>query len=336
MLSGSQYTSLIPEAFMNRNGIPLNTQTVNEFKFDPNDPYYYYNYSKNSNWVDEITRTGYVMDHNLSMTGGGSKAKYFTSVGYLNQDGVTIGTYLKRLTARINLDYDVSDRINIRTDVSYATTDNNRNYAENLRDVAYRKMPNMSIYEYDEYGNLTPNYFSPFSNIQGQYNGLSGNKVSGTVNPVAMANAAINKVLQERIIPKFFIRYSIIPRTLVATVDVQFDMNSTKSKSFLPQTATGLPWTNTNVNLAYDGDNDNFNVQTKSSLVWTPRFENKNHNFTGLVNMMTYDGTSVSYQARTSNTPSSELQDPLFHPALTVPAPTCRHAPIKRPMPTFW
>lgn len=310
MLSGSQYTSLIPEAFMNRNGIPLNTQTVNEFKFDPNDPYYYYNYSKNSNWVDEITRPGYVMDHNLSMTGGGSKAKYFTSVGYLNQDGVTVGTYLKRLTARINLDYDVSDRINIRTDVSYATTDNNRNYAENLRDVAYRKMPNMSIYEYDEYGNLTPNYFSPFSNIQGQYAGLSNNKVSGTVNPVAMANAAINKVLQERIIPKFFMRYSIIPRTLVATVDVQFDMSSTKSKSFLPQTATGLPWTNTNVNLAYDGDNDNFNVQTKSSLVWTPQFENKNHNFTGLVNMMTYDGTSVSYQARTSNTPSSELQDP--------------------------
>src|SRR5690606_40351249 len=64
---------------------------------------------------------------------------------------------------------------------------------------------------------LTPNYFSPFSNIQGSY--------SGTYNPVAMANSAINKILQERIIPKFYIRYSIIPRRLVATVDVQFDMS---------------------------------------------------------------------------------------------------------------
>ncbi|MGC4234181.1 MAG: SusC/RagA family TonB-linked outer membrane protein, partial [Niabella sp.] len=302
MLNGSQYSALIPEAYMNRNGIPLNTQTVNEFKFDPNDPFYYYNYSQNTNWIDEITQTGYIHDHNLSMTGGGNKAKYYTSVGYLNQHGVTVGTYLNRISARVNLDYDVSDRISIRTDVSYAITDNNRNYNDNLRNISYRKMPNMSIYEYDEYGNLTPNYFSPAANIQGQY--------SSTYNPVAMANSAINKVLQERIIPKFNMRYAIVPRRLVATVDVQFDMSSTKSKRFLPQTATGLPWTNTNVNLAYDGDNDNFNVQTKSSLVWTPEFKNTNHNFTGLINMMTYDGNGVSYQAQTSNTPSSELQDP--------------------------
>jgi len=31
MLTGDQYSMLIPEAFMNRNGVPLNTQTVKEF-----------------------------------------------------------------------------------------------------------------------------------------------------------------------------------------------------------------------------------------------------------------------------------------------------------------
>ncbi|QEC74126.1 hypothetical protein FSB73_23115 [Arachidicoccus ginsenosidivorans] len=70
MLTGSQYSSLIPEEYMNTNGIPLNTQTVNEFKYDPNDPYYYYNYSNNTNWIDAISRSGNTQDHNISMSGG--------------------------------------------------------------------------------------------------------------------------------------------------------------------------------------------------------------------------------------------------------------------------
>src|SRR4029079_8937104 len=134
-------------------------------------------------------QTGVTVDNNISLTGGGEKARYYASLGYLNQTGTTIGTYLKRISTRINLDYIVSDRIRFKSDFSYSNTDNNRNFAINLRDVAYRKMPNMSIYEYDEFGNLSGNYFSPANNIQGQYLGLnSKSELQGTINPVAMAN----------------------------------------------------------------------------------------------------------------------------------------------------
>jgi TonB-linked SusC/RagA family outer membrane protein len=302
MLNGKQYSNLIPEEYMNRNGIPLNTQTVNEFKFDPNDPYYYYNYSNNTNWIDAISRTGSTQDHNISMTGGGAKARYYTSLGYTNQKGITVGTDLSRITTRVNLDYNVSDRITFRSDLSYAHTSNSKNYSDGVRSIAYIKMPNMGIYEYDEYGNLTPNYFSPNANIQGQY--------SGTYNPVAMAYTATNKVITERIIPKFNLQYQLQPNVWTATFDVQFDINNMKNKSFLPQVATGRPWTENTVNVAYDGDNDGFNVQTKSSLVYTPQIKNSKHTFTGLFNVMTYDNKSVSYQAKTTNTASSDLQDP--------------------------
>jgi TonB-linked SusC/RagA family outer membrane protein len=310
MLDGFKYSDLIPEAYMNRNGIPLNLQTVNEFKFDPNNPYYYYNYSNNTNWVDAISRTGFTHDHNISMTGGGAKARYYASLGYLDQKGITVGTDLRRISTRINLDYIVSQRISIRTDLSYSHTTNNKNYADNVRNIAYKKMPNMGIYEYDEYGNITPNYFSPFSNIQGFFQGISKGDIQGTVNPVAMANAGKNYVITDRVIPKFNIQYTIKPQVLTAMVDVQFDINSLKNKSFLPQIATGNPWTASTVNVAFDGDNDGFNVQTKTSLIYNPRIENSKHTFTGLFNVMTYDGKSVAYQARTSNTPSSDLQDP--------------------------
>ncbi|MES2881858.1 MAG: TonB-dependent receptor plug domain-containing protein, partial [Bacteroidota bacterium] len=246
MLNGDQYSTLIPEIFMNRNGSTLNTQSAREFNYDPNDPYWFHNYSNNTNWVDAISQNGYLQDHTVSMSGGGEKARYFASIGYFNQSGTTIGTSLNRINTRINLDYTISEKIKIFTSIAYTHTNQNRNYADNLREVAYRKMPNMSIYEYDELGNKTPNFFSPASNIQGAYFGLDNkNKVIGTVNPVAMATMAKYNVLGERIVPRFQVDYSFIKSIFKATFDVQFDINNTQNSSFLPQVASGRPNTET-------------------------------------------------------------------------------------------
>lgn len=311
MLSGDQYSTLIPEEYMNSTGTPLNTQTIKEFQYDPNDPYWYNNYSKNTNWIKAITQTGVTQDHNISMTGGGEKARYYASLGYLDQKGTTIGTYLKRISTRINLDYIVSERIRFKSDLSYSFTDNNRNFALNLRDLAYRKMPNMSIYEYDEYGKLSGNYFTPATNIQGQYLGISSsNNVSGTSNPVALANDAKYNIISQRVTPHFNLQYEILKKVLMATFDVQFDINNNKNNSFLPQTATGRPWTEPSVNRAYDGDIDVFNVQSKTNLVYTPTFKNPNHSLISFVSLSTYDNKYVSQEILTSNTASSVLQDP--------------------------
>jgi TonB-linked SusC/RagA family outer membrane protein len=312
MLSGDQYSTLIPEEYMNATGAPLNTQNVKEFQYDPNDPYWYNNYSKNTDWIKAITQTGVTQDHNISMTGGGEKARYYVSMGYLDQKGTTIGTYLKRISNRINLDYIVSERIRFRSDFSYSYTDNNRNFAPNLRDLAYRKMPNMSIYEYDEYGNLSGNYFTPPNNIQGQYLGIINSKgeIGGTTNPVAMARDAKNNIISQRVTPHFNLQYEILKKVLTATFDVQFDINNNKNNTFLPQTGTGRPWTEPSVNRAYDGDIDVFNVQTKTNLVYTPNFKSAKHKLISFLSYMTYDNKYVSQEVLTSNTASSVLQDP--------------------------
>jgi TonB-linked SusC/RagA family outer membrane protein len=312
MLSGDQYSTLIPEAFMNATGTPLNTQNVKEFQYDPNDPYWYNNYSKNTDWIKAITQNGLTQDHNISMTGGGEKARYYASLGYLNQKGTTVGTYLNRISTRINLDYIVSERIRFKSDLSYSYTDNNRNFAPNIRDLAYRKMPNMSIYEYDEFGNLSGNYFTPANNIQGQYLGIINSKgeIGGTTNPVALAKDAKNNIISQRITPHFNLQYEILKKVLMATFDVQFDINNNKNNSFLPQTATGRPWTESSVNRAYDGDIDVFNVQSKTNLVYTPNFKNQKHKVISFVSFNTYDNKYVSQEILTSNTASSVLQDP--------------------------
>ena len=129
MLNGNQYSTLIPEIFMNRNGSTLNTLlNSREFNYDPNDPYWYYNYSNNVNWIDAISRQGYLHDHTIAMSGGGEKARYYASLGYFDQLGNTLGTSFKRINTRINLDYTISERLKIYTSIAYTHTDQSRNY----------------------------------------------------------------------------------------------------------------------------------------------------------------------------------------------------------------
>jgi TonB-linked SusC/RagA family outer membrane protein len=302
LLNGDQYSTLIPEMYMNRDGLPLDINANKEFSYDPNDPVMYYNYSRNSDWIKAITQIGYSQDHNVSMQGGGEKARYYASVGYVNEMGTTVGTGLDRITAKINLDYNVSDRIRFRTDITYTHVNTDFNYTGSIRSVAYNKMPNMSIYQYDEYGNLTPNYFSPSANIQGQY--------SSTYNPLAMALVGINHQLGERITPKFQLQYSLIPNSvLTGTFDVQFDVNNSKTQTFLPQLATGRPTNETSVNRATDSDGDGFNIQTKTNLIFQPKLK-EGHAFQALLSLQSNDSRSVSHNVATTNTASDILQDP--------------------------
>ncbi|SHG47061.1 TonB-linked outer membrane protein, SusC/RagA family [Flavobacterium fluvii] len=307
MLNGDQYSQLIPEEFMNRNGVPLNTLNVKEFQYDPQDVYFYKNYSQNTDWIDAISQTGLTNEHNLALSGGGEKASYYTSVSYFNSRGVTIGTGLERISTRLNLDYRVSSRIKFKTDLSYSHSYTKRNYVntkdnqDKLRGVAYVKMPNMSIYEYNEMGELTPNYFSPPSNVQGTY--------PGTYNPVALAEYAINDQITQRIVPHFNVNVDIIPRTLMSTFDLQFDYNSTKTKDFLPQNATGRPFTETVVNRASDSDGDSSSIITKTNIVYTPQLGEK-HSLMTILSLQTNDSRYASHRALTSNTASSILTDP--------------------------
>lgn len=309
MLSGDQYSQLIPEAFMNRTGTPLNTVGIKEFQYDPQEVYYYKNYGNNTDWTDAITQTGATGEYNLSMQGGGERARYYSSVGYYNSKGVTKGTAYERLNGRLNLDYVVSDRIRFKADISYTHTDTDRNYVnsfgtsdkDRLRSVAYGKMPNMSIYEYDDFGDITPNYFSPAQNIQGGY--------SGTYNPVAMAEFATNNQVGERIVPHFNLKVDIVPNRLVSTFDIQYDFNSTKAKSFLPQNATGRPFTETVVNRASDADVDATSITTKTNFIYTPQLGEK-HSFQSILSIQSNDYRYESHEALTSNTASSLLTDP--------------------------
>lgn len=303
LLTGDEYSTLIPEEYMNATGTTLNTVTTKEFAYDPGDPYNYNNYGQNTDWVKAITQTGNQYDNNLSVSGGGDKARYFTSVGYTDTKGTTIQTGLNRLNTRVNIDYIVSDKIKFTTFFSYSHSNTQDLYggSGDIRGTALIKMPNSSIYEYDQYGQLTPNYFSPAQNVQGQYS-------SGIYNPVAMANTALNNSIADRITPHFYIQYAL-SSVFTATTDIEFDINNQRSNSFLPQIATGRPFTETNVNRAASTDFDTYSVTTKTNFLYNPNWGDKN-SFTGLLQLSSEDDKTLKQIQTTANSASSNVTDP--------------------------
>ena len=56
-----------------------------------------------TDWMDEIFRTGKSQEYDLGINGGNEKTKYFISLGYLNQDGIVIGSDFERYSGRANV-----------------------------------------------------------------------------------------------------------------------------------------------------------------------------------------------------------------------------------------
>ncbi|MBM6759363.1 SusC/RagA family TonB-linked outer membrane protein [Bacteroides mediterraneensis] len=62
--------------------------------------YYDVNNPANTNWQDEVLRTGFSHNHNVSINGGNEKTNYSASINFMDRQGVVRGTSMDRLNAR--------------------------------------------------------------------------------------------------------------------------------------------------------------------------------------------------------------------------------------------
>ena len=57
-----------------------------------------------TDYLDELFRTAKTQQYDLSVSGGTDKTKYFLSLGYLDQEGIGVGSDLTRYSVRANVD----------------------------------------------------------------------------------------------------------------------------------------------------------------------------------------------------------------------------------------
>lgn len=74
----------------------------------------------NTDWLDLVTRNGFMQQHNLSMNGGSESVKYLLSANYMKQEGVVKNNGAQRFSFRFNLDQEVNKYLAYGVNVTFA------------------------------------------------------------------------------------------------------------------------------------------------------------------------------------------------------------------------
>ncbi|MCF6357831.1 MAG: SusC/RagA family TonB-linked outer membrane protein [Draconibacterium sp.] len=311
MLNGDEYIMLQLEEWHNSKGV---FEVPREIAYDK-DYKDFYNYSANTDWLEEITQNGRTNDHYFSISGGGEKTRYFTSFGYLNETGTTTNTGYSRFSSRVNLDYFLSRKLLFQVKFNYTSSFTERNLRvgsswnrnKNIREMAYIKAPNMSIWEHDAYGNLTGEYFNPINSYQG--NGVT------YFNPVAVANLGKDNSKYNKLENTFMLQYRVNDWiTLRETVSFQYA--GTKSKKFLPSNAIGADWLDYQISKADESNDLNQAIRTETQMAFSSPFENKDHQLSGAITWVTDQQSSEWVNIQSNRTPSTDITDPAINAAI--------------------
>jgi TonB-dependent starch-binding outer membrane protein SusC len=72
------------------------------------------------NWQDALYRTGVTQSYNLGIRGGSDKVQTAMSFGYYDQKGIILGSYFKRYSLNLNLDYQATKWLRSSTSAKYS------------------------------------------------------------------------------------------------------------------------------------------------------------------------------------------------------------------------
>ncbi|QNL50182.1 SusC/RagA family TonB-linked outer membrane protein [Olivibacter sp. SDN3] len=121
----------------------------------------------NTNWQDEVSRTGISHNHNLSFNGSSQNSSYGASVNYLNNEGIIKGSSLERFIVRGNMEQRAfNDRLKLNLSVTNSNTT-----SELVPDEVYSNMltylPTVAVKRPDG------SYMEDFSRTRGYLNPVS-------------------------------------------------------------------------------------------------------------------------------------------------------------------
>ncbi|RYE26859.1 MAG: SusC/RagA family TonB-linked outer membrane protein, partial [Sphingobacteriaceae bacterium] len=79
----------------------------------------------NADWQRAIYRSGLTQNYSLALRGGSDKVQAATSVGYFDQKGIVLGSYFKRISLGLNLDYQPTKWLKSSTSAKYTYQNSN-------------------------------------------------------------------------------------------------------------------------------------------------------------------------------------------------------------------
>ena len=308
LLNGDQYTMLLKEEYFNPHLQAGASDGIDEINYRSGGEFSEYQmYNNNTDWVDAVKKTGWRQNHYVALSGGGEKANFRIAAGYDHETGSIIKQQLDRFTTRVALDYFVSDRIKIATNVALTYTKNQKNYAD-LLSVAYRRMPNLAIYEEDAQGNSLGTYYNmlPTVNEVFRQNQLTD------YNPVALADLAKNEETSYNIEPEFKLNYELLgieeeKSRLTYEGKIVFNIFNRYNDMFRPLALSTGGWNSTDANLATNNAYKSLGITTTHTLTFVPHFRNQDHSLMMMLRGQLTKGTSTGQNTSEYGLPTGTI-----------------------------
>ncbi|MEO1009765.1 MAG: TonB-dependent receptor [Bacteroidota bacterium] len=106
LLSGSEYMQVLNDLLVDGGGDPRFTQA----EIDA--------IGAGTDWQDEIFRTAFVQNHQISVSGGSDNSNYYLGLNHLNQEGIVLGSGFKRYNIRYNQEIRVGERLKVNFNIN--------------------------------------------------------------------------------------------------------------------------------------------------------------------------------------------------------------------------
>lgn len=191
----------------------------------------------NTDWQDAIFQVAPMFNGTAQVSGGDDRIRYMVSAGYFSQEGIIVNSKFDRLSYRTNLDYKVSEKVKVGTNLMFSLSNNNRlrnNGGANVQDAfngnsvfgpsvlssALAKNPNTPIFAPDG-------------------TGYSTDSLTAIQNPVALAELGDFQSQGLRVIGNAFVEYEILKGLRVRS-NVGLDMRD-ENETFYQLPGPGSP-----------------------------------------------------------------------------------------------
>lgn len=287
---------------MSRQAVRLNMMNLREYaqyyneKIEEGDIYetnpYYATPSllgKGTNWQDEIFRTAWQHQHQLSAQGGSDKVQYYVSGSYMDQQGTIIGSNFNRFSVRTNLDAQLKKWLKLGVNATYAITNDNLKLADSNQGLIYYSLTTIpDIPVYDVNGNYS-------STIREGYT---------SPNPVALA--MMDEILLKRKKLSGNIYAELTPiKHITWRTELGFDMGESDANRYKPMIDLG-GWVRSQNSISYQ-KNSNYFWQLKNYLSYANQWGK--HSVTAMVGQECWESRWNYLSGSNTDLPSDEVHN---------------------------
>jgi TonB-dependent starch-binding outer membrane protein SusC len=178
----------------------------------------------NTNWENELLRTGVATNHNLSFSGGSPSTTYRASLNYFDQQGVVIANGLTRYQGRLNAQHQaINGRLNLGLNLMASRVFNDYLAFENGGGFEGGVFTNVAVF----------NPTRPVRTATGEYYEI-GTGAQSVRNPVALAEQIQDEAPEHRVLGDVTAAFSLRP-DLTSRTTLGTDYTDALRRTYFPR-----------------------------------------------------------------------------------------------------